>query len=46
MIAELLSILFGTMATMMIGFFWYSVLFKDRYLREANIKLENHDLNN
>lgn len=46
MIPELLSILFGTMSTMMVGFFWYSVLFKDRYLKEANIKLNNNDLNN
>ncbi|CAK92809.1 unnamed protein product (macronuclear) [Paramecium tetraurelia] len=40
MIPCLLSVIFGTIFTMMIGFYWYSILFCDRYLKEANIKLD------
>ncbi|CAK60146.1 unnamed protein product (macronuclear) [Paramecium tetraurelia] len=40
MIPCLLSVIFGTISTMIIGFYWYSILFHDRYLKEANIKLE------
>ncbi|CAD8196908.1 unnamed protein product [Paramecium octaurelia] len=40
MIPCLLSVIFGTITTMMIGFYWYSILFCDRYLKEANIKLD------
>lgn len=46
MIPYLLSAILGTIFTMMIGFYWYSVLFRDRYLKEANIKLDKeHELN-
>lgn len=45
MIPCLLSVIFGTISTMMIGFYWYSILFGDRYLKEANIKLDKeHEL--
>ncbi|CAD8118612.1 unnamed protein product [Paramecium sonneborni] len=46
MIPCLLSVIFGTMSTMIIGFYWYSILFRDRYLKEANIQLDKeHELN-
>ncbi|CAD8106988.1 unnamed protein product [Paramecium sonneborni] len=46
MIPKLLSILFGTISTMIIGFYWYSVIFRDRYMKEANVKLEKEKENN
>ena len=46
MISKLLSILFGTISTMIIGFYWYSVIFRDRYMKEASVKLEKEKENN
>ncbi|CAD8115562.1 unnamed protein product [Paramecium primaurelia] len=40
MISKLLSILFGTIFTMLIGYCWYSIIFRNRYMKEANIKYE------
>ncbi|CAD8185397.1 unnamed protein product [Paramecium pentaurelia] len=40
MISKLLSILFGTISTMIISFYWYSVLFRNLYMKEANVKQE------
>ncbi|CAD8114884.1 unnamed protein product [Paramecium sonneborni] len=46
MIPCLLSMIFGTISTMIFGFYWYSIIFLDRYLKEANIKQNNeHQLN-
>ncbi|CAD8086450.1 unnamed protein product [Paramecium primaurelia] len=40
MISKLLSILFGTISTMIISFYWYSILFRNLYMKEANVKQE------
>ncbi|CAK87241.1 unnamed protein product (macronuclear) [Paramecium tetraurelia] len=39
MISKLLSILFGTISTMIIGFYWYSVIFRDRYIKDAKVNI-------
>ncbi|CAD8178493.1 unnamed protein product [Paramecium octaurelia] len=46
MISKLLSILFGTISTMIIGFYWYSVIFRDRYMKDANVNLEKEKQKN